>query len=106
MRKPLRGPAPTERTRMMVEAYQAGGVLHEVAEQFGVSRQRVHQAIRRHAPEAMRPKTVTRFRSVGPPGHELYRVGSCKKCEVALFAYRPVSRELCGHCEAIAEAAA
>ncbi len=64
----MTGPAPSKRTRMMVEAYEAG---------------------------------ATRFPSVGPAGHELYRVGSCQKCEVALFAYRPEPLVLCGHCIAI-----
>jgi hypothetical protein len=41
---------------MMVEAYRApGGHLHLVAWIFGVSAQRVHQAVNRHAPESMRP---------------------------------------------------
>lgn len=102
----MTGPAPTKRTLLMVEAYKAGGTLKEVAGQFGVTPQRVHIAIKRHAPEAMRPQTETRFPSVGPPGHELYRVGTCVKCEVALFAYRPEPRDICGHCEALGKAAA
>ncbi|KKL99991.1 hypothetical protein LCGC14_1808900 [marine sediment metagenome] len=102
----MTGPAPTKRTRMMVEAYKAGGTLREVAAQFGVSMQRVQQVVERHAPEAMRPRGETRFPSVGKPGHELYHQGKCKTCEVSLWGYRPEPRELCGHCEAIAEAAA
>ena len=102
----MSGLAPTKRTLMMVEAYKAGAPLLKVAEMFGVTPQRVHIAIKRHAPSAMRPQTETRFPSVGPSGHELYRVGTCGKCEVALFAYRPIAREICGHCEEIKEAAA
>ena len=102
----MTGPPPTQRTRMMVKAYQAGGSLREVGQQFGVSMQRVQQAVKQHAPESMRPPYVGKFPSVGKPGHELYRVGSCKKCEVALFAYRPEPRELCGHCRVVSEATA
>ena len=102
----MTGPPPTKRTLMMVEAYKAGGTLLEVAAQFGVTPQRIHIAIKRHAPKAIRPQTETRFPSVGPPGHELYPVGTCVKCEVPLFAYRPIAREICGHCEEIKEAAA
>lgn len=102
----MTGLAPTKRTRMMVEAYQAGADLCEVGEMFGVSKQCVHQAVKRHTPESMRPPHATKFPSVGKLGSEIYRVGSCKKCEVALFAYRPIPRELCGHCAATAEAAA
>ncbi len=97
----MSGPGTTKRTLMMVEAAKAGGTLHEVADIFGVSPQRVQQAVDQHAPESKRPRGQTRFPSVGPPGHELYRVGSCRKCEVALFAYRPVSCELRGHCKEI-----
>ena len=97
----MSGPPVSQRTLMMVEAYKAGGTLVEVAEQFGVTMQRVHIAIKRHAPKAMRPQTETRGRSVGPPGHELFKQGKCRICEVSLWGYRPdVTRELCGHCEA------
>ena len=102
----MTGPAPTKRTRMMVAAYEAGSTLAEVGRRYGVSKQRVNALVRRHAPSAMRPRGKTRFPSVGPAGHELYRQGKCKTCEVSLWGYRPEPRELCGHCEAIAEAAA
>ena len=102
----MTGPAPSKRTLMMVEAYKAGGTLREVAKKYGVSFQHVQQSIQRHAPESMRPPHTTKFPSVGKPGHELYRVGTCRDCEVALFAYRPESREICGHCAATREAAA
>ena len=102
----MTGPVPTKRTRLMVEAYEAGATLAEVGRVFGVTKSRTHSVIKRHAPRAMRPPTQKRFASVGKPGEEIYRVGSCKKCEVALFAYRPVARELCGRCEGLKEAAA
>ncbi len=102
----MSGPPPTKRTLMMVEAYKAGGNIREVAEQFGVSFQAVHQAIKRQAPSAMRPQTQTRFPSVGKPGHELYKQGKCRTCETPLFGYRPEPRNICGHCAATAEAAA
>ena len=92
------GPAVTKRTRLMVEAYEFGATLAEVGRVFGVTKSRAHAVIKRHAPSAMRPPTATRFPSAGKPGEEIYRVGSCKKCEVALFAYRPEPRVLCGHC--------
>ncbi len=102
----MSGPAPTKRTLMMVEAYKAGGTLLEVAAQFGVTAQRVHIAMKRHAPRFMRPQTQTRFRSVGPSGHELYLQGQCGDCNVSLWGYRPEPRDLCGHCKAVAEVAA
>ncbi len=102
----MTSPAPTKRTRLMVEAYEAGGTLAEVGRVFGVTKARPHQIIKRHTPSAMRPPTQKRFASAGKPGEEIYRVGSCNKCAVALFAYRPEPRELCGHCEALSEAAA
>ena len=83
----------------MVAAYKAGGTLDDVAYQFGVKKQRVHYLVKRHAPSAMRPVTVTRFRSVGPPGHELYMVGQCKVCEAPLGSYRPIAQDLCNHCK-------
>ncbi len=94
----MTGPAPTKRTRMMVESYEAGATLAEVGLVFGVSKQRVNAIVKCHAPSAMRPRGETRFPSVGPLGHELYHQGKCKACEVSLWGYRPVPRELCGHC--------
>ncbi len=102
----MTGPPPTARTLMMVEAYKAGGTLREIAEQFGVTMQCVHIHVKRHAPEAMRPAHTRKYRSAGKPGHEIYRVGSCKSCEIALFAYRPEPRDICGRCAAVVEAAA
>lgn len=102
----MTGPAPTNRTLMMVEAYIRGGTLDEVAEQFGVSKQRIHAAVERHAPQVMRPQTETRMVSIGKPPHELYRQGTCASCEVSLWGYRPIVRTMCGYCEAKAEAAA
>ncbi len=64
----MTGPPPTKRTLMMVEAYKAGGTLREIAEQFGVTVQRVHHVVNCHEPEAMRPRGETRFPSVGKPG--------------------------------------
>ncbi len=93
----MTGPAPTARTRMMVESYEAGATLAEVGQLFGVSKQRVNALVKRHAPSAMRPRGEMRF--VGKSGHELYLQGKCKTCEVSLFGYRPEPRELCGHCE-------
>ncbi len=95
----MSGPATTKRTLGMVEAYEAGATLAEVGKLYGVSKQRAHAVIKRHAPSAMRPQTMTRFPSVGPPGHKIYSVGKCKNCKVALMSYRPEPRELCGHCE-------
>ena len=83
----MSGPPPTRRTLAMVEAVKAGGTMKEVGWQFGVTKQRVSQAYKRHA-----------FPSVGPPGHELYMVGQCRKCGVALSSYTPVARDICGHC--------
>ncbi|KKL61447.1 hypothetical protein LCGC14_2195220 [marine sediment metagenome] len=54
----MSGPAPTKRTLMMVEAYQAGGSLRLVAWIFGCSKNRVNLAVKRHAPEAMRAPHV------------------------------------------------
>ncbi len=102
----MTGPPPTKRTLMMVEAYKVGGTLREIAEQFGVTVQRVHHVVNCHEPEAMRPRGETRFPSVGKPGHELYKQGKCRTCETPLFGYRPEPREICGHCAAVAEAAA
>lgn len=95
----MSGPAPSARTLGMVEAYQAGATLAEVAAMFGVREQRVHAAVKRHAPEAMRLPHVKTFPSAGPPGAEIYAVGDCKKCGVRLLSYRPEAYELCGHCE-------
>ena len=89
---------------MMVEAYKAGGTLVEVAKQFGVTMQRVEMAVKRHAPSAMRPQTQQRPRSVGKPGHELFKQGKCRDCGVSLWGYRPEPRKLCGHCAALPEA--
>lgn len=94
----MSGPAPTQRTLDMVEAYQVGATLDEVADLYGVSMQRVHEAVQRHAPESMRPQGQTTFKSVGPPGHELYMVGKCKDCGIALGSYRPIARKICGEC--------
>ncbi len=53
----MSGPPPSTRTLRMIEAYKAkGATLREVAYQFGVSHQRVHEAVRKHAPEAMRSR--------------------------------------------------
>ncbi len=82
-----------------VEAYEAGATLTEVGELFGVTKQCVHTAVKNHNPSAMRPQTVTRYRSVGQPGQELYTVGICRVCEVQLGSYRPIARDICGHCE-------
>lgn len=98
----MSGPAPTKRTLGMVEAYEAGATLVEVGKLYGVSKQRVNAVIKRHAPSAMRPQTTTRFPSAGPPGHELYMVGKCRVCEAPLGSYRPVARDICGHCEELA----
>ncbi len=95
----MTGPTPTARTRMMAAAYETGATLAEVGQLYGVSKQRVNAIVKCHAPSAMRPRGETRFPSVGKPGHELYRQGKCKKCEVSLWGYRPEPRELCGHCE-------
>ena len=97
---------PTKRTLLMVEAYKAGGTLVEVGRQFGVASQCVYIHVKRYAPESIRPHGETRPRSVGPPGHELFRQGTCRDCEVSLWAYRPTPRDLCGHCKAEAKAAA
>ena len=97
---------PSDKVREMVEAYEAGATLCEVAAQFGVLMTTVHKHIQRHALRAMRPPYITRLASVGPPGRELYRQGTCKTCEVSLWGYRPEPRALCGHCANMAEAAA
>ncbi len=94
----MSGPAPAKRTLMMVEAYEAGATLAEVGELFGVSKQRVQLAVKKHNPNTMRPQTVTRFRSAGPPGQELYTVGTCRVCGVGLGSYRPIARDICAHC--------
>lgn len=53
----MSGPPPSPRTLQMVEAYKAKDVtLREIADQFGVSHQRVHEAVRKYAPEAMRSR--------------------------------------------------
>ncbi len=93
-----RGPKTTSRTRAMVEAYEAGATLAEVGQLYGVSKQRAHAVVKRHARSAMRPQTMTRFRSVGPKGQELYMVGQCKVCEAPLGSYRPIAQEFCGDC--------
>ena len=54
----MTGRAPTKRTRMMVEAYEAGGSLSLVAWIFGCSKNRVSLAVKRHAPGSMRPPHV------------------------------------------------
>ncbi len=95
----MSGPAVTKRTLAMVAAYEAGGSLEQVAYQFGVKKQRIHAVIKRHKPSAMRPQTMSRFPCAGKPGYELYTVGQCKTCEVSLHSYRPVARDICGHCE-------
>ncbi len=99
----MTGPAPTKQTHMMVEAYISGATLCEVAKQFGVSPQRVHAAVERHAPKVMRRPTETRMVSVGKPPYELYRQGSCASCEVSLWGYQPTIRTMCGHCSTEAE---
>ncbi len=96
----MTGPAPTKRTRMMVEAYISGGTLEEVATIFNVSKQRVWAAVRRHAKEALALK------GVGPPGGRIFNVGSCCECEISLWAKRREARTMCGYCEAKAKAAA
>ncbi len=55
----MTGPAPSARTRMMVEAYGAGGSLSRVAWIFGVSKHRVSLAVKRHAPGSMRAPHVS-----------------------------------------------
>jgi transposase-like protein len=53
----MSGPPPSARTLRMVEAYNAKDVsLREIADQFGVSHQRVHEAVRKYAPEVMRSR--------------------------------------------------
>ena len=51
----MTGRPTTTRTLMMVEAHQAGGSLSLVAWIFGCSTSRVRKAVKRHAPESMRP---------------------------------------------------
>ena len=43
----------TPRNRQIVDRYAAGGTLAEVATEFGISRQRVHQIISRDAPHLL-----------------------------------------------------
>ncbi len=50
----MTGRPTTKRTLLMVEAYQAGGSFCLVAWIFGCSQNRVRQAVKRHAPEALR----------------------------------------------------
>lgn len=95
----MSGPKPTKRTLGMVEAYEAGGTLAEVAEMYGVTKQRVNAVVKRHAPSAMRAQSMTRFPSAGPPGHELYTVGKCRVCEIPLGSYRPIAQDICGYCK-------
>jgi len=92
----MTGPAPTGRARDMVAAYMAGNTLEDVAYEYGVTKQRVHYLVKRHAPSAMRPQHITKFRSVGPKGQELYMVGICRVCEAPLGSYRPIAQDLCG----------
>ncbi len=50
----MTGPAATDRTHRMVEAYIRGASLREVAAEFGVSPQRVHAVVRIHAPKVLK----------------------------------------------------
>lgn len=57
----MSGPPPSLKTLQMVEAYKAKDAsLREIASQFGVSMQRVHDAVRKYAPEAMRSRVRRR----------------------------------------------
>ncbi len=47
-----------KRTRMIIEAYQAGGSFPLIAWIFGCSTSRVRKAVKRHAPEPLRPPCV------------------------------------------------
>ncbi len=99
---------PTARTRKMIAFYKAGNSLLETGVKFGVSKQAVHYAVQRHAPEAMRPWGLRNgrepesqtFKGVGQGDARIYNVGMCLECEIQLFSYTPKARELCGFCEA------
>lgn len=50
----MSGPPATKRTLLMLEAYKSGASSPVVAAMFGVTKQRVIAAVRRHAPSAIR----------------------------------------------------
>ena len=64
----MTGPAPTARTRSMVEDYELGATLAEVGEIYGVSKQRVAAILKRHAP-SYRPEPRVAYRGVGEWDH-------------------------------------
>lgn len=46
------------RQKEIIEVYRSGLTLRESARKLGISMQRVHQVIKRYAPELMRPRFV------------------------------------------------
>ena len=46
----------TEREKEIVEIYRTGLTLRQAGLKLGISMQRVHQTVKKHAPELMRPK--------------------------------------------------
>ncbi len=41
---------------------------------------------------------LDKYRSVGPPGQEIYMT-KCRECDGAIGFYRPPAPKLCGFCE-------
>ncbi len=99
---------PTPRTQMIIAFYKAGNSLLETGKNFGVSKQAVHYAVQRHAPDSMRPWGLRNgrkpesqtFKGVGQGDARIYNVGMCRECKIQLFSYTPKARDLCGFCEA------
>ncbi len=53
----MTGPPVSDKTLRMVEVYKTTDAsLRQIGEQFGVSHQRVHEAVLKYAPEAMRSR--------------------------------------------------
>ncbi len=102
-----------ERNRKIVAAYKAGGTLREVGQAFNMTFENVRHIVKQADPELIREPYVVpgrrrkqAFPNVGLEGSKIYIVGKCRECNTPLASYTPKARDICGHCEALAEAAA
>lgn len=89
----------------IIDAYQAGASITEIARKFGASRGGV-QGIVSRAGIPLRGKAwdYAKHPIVGKAGDELYRQGYCRECCVPCFGkvrdgQPPAVRNICGDCQ-------
>lgn len=94
----------------LVEAYNSGKSLTQIAAQTGRSVEGVRQKLLKagvkmrpigkydHMPK--KPKLAdAQLPSCGKPPRLLYYQGNCGRCSIALYSWQDEMRELCGFCE-------